>query len=145
MDAGVLQETVNMNDFNGKTAFVTGAASGLGLGVSRAFAARGANVMLADVNAEGLAAAANSLRGSTNVEIDSVVCDVADASDMQNAADTTIERFGKVHIVCNNLGVALSGEPGTIPLKDWRWIVDINLMGRCARRGNFYASDSKPR
>lgn len=129
MGAGFLRETISMKDFNGKTAFVTGAASGLGLAMARAFAARGMNVMLVDLNEDGLAAAAKSLRAAMNVEIDSIVCDVADADAMQRAADKTIERFGKVHVVCNNAGVALSGEPGTIPLKDWRWIVDINLMG----------------
>ena len=118
-----------MQDFNGKTAFITGGASGLGLSMARAFAARGANIMLADLNEEGLAAAAEALSGRANVEIDSVVCDVADPAAMQRAADKTIERFGKVHVVCNNAGVALGGQPGEIPLEDWRWIVDINLMG----------------
>jgi len=118
-----------MTEISGKTAFVTGGASGLGLGMARALANRGANVMLADLNEEGLAAAVAKLRAETNAEIDSVVCDVARVEAVRKAADATIDRFGKVHIVVNNAGVALSGPPGEIAIEDWRWIVDINLMG----------------
>ena len=118
-----------MTDTSGKTAFVTGGASGLGLGMARALANRGASVMLADINEEGLAEAVAKLRAETNAEIEGVLCDVARVDAVRRAADATLDRFGRVHIVVNNAGVGLSGEAGEIPIEDWRWLVDINLMG----------------
>ncbi|MCI5043555.1 MAG: SDR family NAD(P)-dependent oxidoreductase, partial [Aquisalinus sp.] len=60
---------------------------------------------------------------------DSVICDVADPEGVKAAADKTIERFGKVHVLVNNAGVGGGGKPGETTLEDWRWVVDINLMG----------------
>ena len=117
-----------MSDIQGRVAFVTGGASGLGLSMARSFLKRGASVMLADRDAEGLQRAVAALSSDTN-QVASVVCDVADASEIEKAAQATIDHFGKVHIVVNNAGVGLGGQPGEIPLQDWRWIVDINLMG----------------
>ena len=117
-----------MSDIQGRVAFITGGASGLGLSMARIFLQRGASVMLADRDAEGLERAVAELSSDTN-QVASVVCDVADASEIEKAAQATIDHFGKVHIVVNNAGVGLGGQPGAIPLQDWRWIVDINLMG----------------
>ena len=117
-----------MSDIQGRVAFITGGASGLGLSMARIFLQRGASVMLADRDAEGLERAVAELSSDTN-QVASVVCDVADASEIEKAAQATIDHFGKVHIVVNNAGVGLGGQPGEIPLQDWRWIVDINLMG----------------
>lgn len=117
-----------MTQIAGKVAFITGGASGLGLAMAKDFAAKGAKIMLADRNAEGLEAAVADLK-SGGADVASVVCDVTDAEQIKSAADATIDRFGKVHIVANNAGVAIGGQPGAIELKDWRWIVDINLMG----------------
>jgi NADP-dependent 3-hydroxy acid dehydrogenase YdfG len=111
-------------EFSGKTAFVTGGASGIGLEIGRHLMELGANIMLADRDVEGLAAAKADLG-----RVETIVCDVADATSVQAAADATIRQFGKVHIVVNNAGVSLAGAAGQMPLKDWRWIVDINLMG----------------
>lgn len=117
-----------MSDIQGRVAFVTGGASGLGLAMARSLLKRGASVMLADRDAEGLERAIAELSSETN-QVASVVCDVADASEIEKAAQATIDHFGKVHIVVNNAGVGLGGQPGEIELQDWRWIVDINLMG----------------
>lgn len=117
-----------MTDIAGKVAFITGGAGGLGLAMARAFAAKGAKVMLADRDAEGLSKAATSL-AADGMDVGTVTCDVTDVEALKAAAAATIERFGKVHIVVNNAGVAVGGQPGEIPLEDWRWIVDINLMG----------------
>lgn len=117
-----------MSDIQGRVAFVTGGASGLGLSMARSFLKRGASVMLADRDAEGLEKAVAELSSESN-QVASVVCDVADANEIEKAAQATIDHFGKVHIVANNAGVGLGGQPGEIPLQDWRWIVDINLMG----------------
>lgn len=116
-----------MTDIANKTAFVTGAASGIGLALTKALLERGTKVMMADMNAEGLKAAQTSLGRPDDTDI--VVCDVADATSVQGAAKATIDRFGKAHLVFNNAGVSLAGLPGKFNLEDWRWIVDINIMG----------------
>jgi len=117
-----------MDNFTNKTVFVTGAASGIGFALCKAFLNAGANVMMADINAEGLENAVKEL-GDDLKRVNFVVCDVTNAESVQQAAKATIEAFGKVHIVVNNAGVGLGGRPGNIPLDDWRWITDINLLG----------------
>ncbi|MDA9185535.1 SDR family NAD(P)-dependent oxidoreductase, partial [Gammaproteobacteria bacterium] len=72
---------------------------------------------------------AKALLAESGFDVETIVCDVAKAESVKSAAEFTVERFGKVHIVINNAGVSLAGKPGSIPLEDWRWIVDINLMG----------------
>ena len=110
---------------SGKTAFITGGGKGIGLGVARALVRGGANVMLADIDAQALSAAAAELGDHA----DTVHCDVADSASLKAAADKTIARFGKVHILMNNAGVSSGGAPGETALEDWRWVVDINLLG----------------
>lgn len=117
-----------MDDLAGRIAFVTGAASGIGLEISRSLAQRGAKVMLADVDADGLAVAKTKLL-LIHPDIETVICDVRDPVAVQAAADAVLARFGKIHIVVNNAGVAIFGPTGKVALDDWRWIVDINLMG----------------
>lgn len=117
-----------MDTIQSKVVFITGGGHGIGLSLGRVFAGNGAKVVLADINEQRLTAAKASLAES-GFDVDTIVCDVARAESVKNAADFTVERFGKVHIVINNAGVSLAGKPGAIPIEDWRWIVDINLMG----------------
>jgi NAD(P)-dependent dehydrogenase (short-subunit alcohol dehydrogenase family) len=117
-----------MRDFAGKAAFVTGGASGIGLALGRAFAEAGMKVMLADIEAEALKAAVTSLH-NVGPEVRGVVCDVADPGSVDRAAKTSYDAFGRVHVVCNNAGVAAGGGIDDIPLQDWRWVLDVNLMG----------------
>ena len=117
-----------MREFAGKTAFVTGGASGIGLALSRAFAEAGMNVMLADVETEALAAAVKSL-DNFGPAIRGVSCDVADPLSVERAAKASYEAFGTVHVVCNNAGVAAGGGIENISLDNWRWVLDVNLMG----------------
>lgn len=117
-----------MNQYKNKTAFVTGAASGIGFALSKALLDKGANVMMADVDGPGLGEALAKLGGASE-HLSSTLCDVRDNDAVQAAAELTQETFGKVHIVINNAGVGLAGRSGEIDLEDWRWIVDINLMG----------------
>jgi NAD(P)-dependent dehydrogenase (short-subunit alcohol dehydrogenase family) len=112
----------------GQTAFITGGAAGIGFSVAKALAARGVNVMLADLDQARLDSAAEQVR-ALGVEAEGVVCDVASEAQMRSGAEATIARFGKVHIIVNNAGVATSGAAGSIPMDDWRWITGINLMG----------------
>ena len=117
-----------MREFVGKTAFVTGGASGIGLALGRAFAEAGMNVMLADVETEALAAAVKSLH-NFGPAIRGVSCDVADPLSVERAAKASYEAFGTVHVVCNNAGVAAGGGIENISLDNWRWVLDVNLMG----------------
>src|SRR6266700_2907607 len=88
----------HMKDLAGKTAFVTGAASGIGLGIATALAQSGVKVMLCDIEEAALKTALEDLR-RTNVDVDSVKADVSLKSELQAAADATIARYGKVHIL----------------------------------------------
>jgi NAD(P)-dependent dehydrogenase (short-subunit alcohol dehydrogenase family) len=117
-----------MRDFVGKTAFVTGGAGGIGLAMARAFAKAGMKVMLADIEAKALQAALDGLR-QISPEVRGTVCDVADAASVDRAAQATFDAFGRVHVVCNNAGVAAGGGIDHILLDNWRWVIDVNLMG----------------
>jgi len=116
-----------MRDFAGKTAFVTGGASGIGLALGVAFAQAGMKVMLADIETDALASAVKSLEKLGPAE--GVICDVADPSSVERAAKASWEAFGNVHVVCNNAGVAAGGGIDNISLDNWRWVLDVNLMG----------------
>ena len=117
-----------MRELTGKTAFVTGGAGGIGLALGRAFAEAGMKVMLADIEADALAAAVKSLHNSGS-EVRGVICDVADLSSVERAAKASFEAFGNVHVVCNNAGVAAAGGIDNISLDNWQWVLDVNLMG----------------
>ena len=117
-----------MKQLAGKTAFVTGGASGIGLAMGRAFAGAGMKVMLADIEAEALADAVKSLH-NVGPDVRGVVCDVADPLSVDRAGKESYEAFGKVHVVCNNAGVAAGGGIDDISLDSWKWVIDVNLMG----------------
>jgi NAD(P)-dependent dehydrogenase (short-subunit alcohol dehydrogenase family) len=117
-----------MRDFAGKTAFVTGGAAGIGLALGRAFAQSGMKVMLADIETDALQAAVKNLR-EISPDISGTICDVADAASVERAAQAAFDAFGKVHVVCNNAGVAAGGGIDHISLDNWRWVIDVNLMG----------------
>ncbi len=117
-----------MKHVKDKVAFITGGAGGIGLAIARSLGRRGARIMLADIDEARLETAVNDLRAG-GIEAASVACDVSVAENVQRAAERTCDAFGKVHILINNAGVFLGGRPGKTPLQDWRWIVDVNLMG----------------
>jgi NAD(P)-dependent dehydrogenase (short-subunit alcohol dehydrogenase family) len=117
-----------MRDLAGKTAFVTGGASGIAFALGQAFAQAGMKVMLADIEADALAAAVKSL-DEFGPDVRGVSCDVADPISVERAAKASFEVFGNVHVVCNNAGVAAGGGIDNISLDNWRWVLDVNLMG----------------
>ena len=119
----------SVRDLAGKTAFVTGGASGIGLAMGRAFAAAGMKVMFADVETKALDEAVASLKGENLLEVRGVQCDVRNPAAVDCAAQAAIDAFGKVHVVCNNAGVGGTSGTDNVNLKDWRWVVDVNLMG----------------
>jgi NAD(P)-dependent dehydrogenase (short-subunit alcohol dehydrogenase family) len=118
-----------LRDLKGKTAFITGGASGFGLEFARLFLKEGMNVALADIEEAALAKAADALQADST-RLRGFVCDVADRASLQAAADGAIAAFGRVHLVCNNAGVG--GRPGGIEElseRQWEWVLSINLMG----------------
>ena len=117
-----------MQDFTDKVAFITGGASGIGLAMAKVFGRAGMKVMLADIEASALAAAVEDLRAQ-QVRVEGVVADVTSRDSLKSAALETIAKFGKVHVVCNNAGVGSGGAFGTVPPKDWAWVVDVNQLG----------------
>jgi NAD(P)-dependent dehydrogenase (short-subunit alcohol dehydrogenase family) len=117
-----------VRELTGKTAFVTGGASGIGLALGRAFAAAGMNVMLADIETDALAAAVGTLR-DLGPGVRGVSCDVADPVSVERAAEAAFDAFGNVHVVCNNAGVGGGSGIDAISLENWRWVLDVNLMG----------------
>ncbi|SDH58365.1 MULTISPECIES: SDR family NAD(P)-dependent oxidoreductase [Bradyrhizobium] len=117
-----------MRELAGKTAFVTGGAGGIGLSMAQAFAQAGMKVMIADIETEALGAAVDNLRRITP-DIEGSLCDVTDAASVERAAQAAFDRFGNVHVVCNNAGVAAGGGIDHISLDNWRWVIDVNLMG----------------
>jgi NAD(P)-dependent dehydrogenase (short-subunit alcohol dehydrogenase family) len=117
-----------MRALAGKTAVVTGGASGIGLALGQAFAHAGMKVMLADIEADALAVGLENLRDyAPNVR--GVICDVADPLSVERAAEASYEAFGNVHVICNNAGVAGGSGIDNISLETWRWVLDVNLMG----------------
>ena len=117
-----------MRDFKGKTAFITGGASGIGLGLAQTFADAGMNIVIADIEASALRAAVGNLnaRGAQALGVE---CDVADRQSYARAADRAFSAFGKVHLLCNNAGVARTGPTWEIAESDWEWTIGVNLMG----------------
>ena len=121
-----------MEQFEGKVAVVTGAASGIGLGMARRFAREKLRVVLADIEAPALEEARAELEKS-GAEVLAVRTDVSSADAVQELAQRAHEAFGKVHILCNNAGVA-GGAGGLGGIwhandKDWQWVLGVNLMG----------------
>ncbi|PIX64613.1 MAG: short-chain dehydrogenase [Sphingomonadales bacterium CG_4_10_14_3_um_filter_58_15] len=116
-----------MQNLRGKTAFVTGGASGIGLGIAKALLGTGMNVVVADIRDDHLAEAKEEL-GSPD-KILAIKLDVTDREDFAKAADTAEERFGKIHILCNNAGVAVVGPTELATFADWDWVMNVNVGG----------------
>lgn len=117
-----------MKDVEGKVAFITGGASGLGLAMARSFTAAGMKVAIADVEQKALAAASAEF-DDTNADVITLNADVTDRQAMEEAARETIDAFGKVHVLCNNAGVAISGNVLDMSYTDWDWVKRVNLDG----------------
>ena len=117
-----------MKDVAGKVAFVTGGASGLGLAMAHAFTGAGMKVAIADIEDTALEAAKLAFSDS-NAEVITIKTDVTDHESMAQARQKTRDAFGKMHVVCNNAGVALNGNIADMTYSDWDWVMKVNLDG----------------
>src|SRR6201986_1808611 len=116
-------------DISGKTAIVTGAASGVGLGIATALAEAGANVVMADIQKSALEEAAHGLSG-TNKQVVPVRIDVTQEQSVIDELAEAERRFGKLHIACNNAGVPMHGTRLVdVPVADWAFVIGVNVWG----------------
>jgi NAD(P)-dependent dehydrogenase (short-subunit alcohol dehydrogenase family) len=116
-----------MQDLSGKTAFVTGGASGIGLGIAKALLGAGMNVVIVDIRDDHLAAATAEL--GTPERALALKLDVTDRAAYARAADAAEARFRKIHLLCNNAGVAVVGPAELATFADWDWVMGVNLGG----------------
>lgn len=114
-----------MDDLDGRVAVVTGAAGGIGLALAQRFAAEGMNVVMSDVDADRLAAAAATIEG----EVAAVAANVAHPADVEALAARTFDRFGAVHVLCNNAGVTRPGAAWDLDTEEWQWLLSVNVLG----------------
>lgn len=117
-----------MKDFAGRVAVVTGGASGIGLATAQRLAAEGMKIVLADVEVGALEAARDGLTAD-GAEVLAIPTDVARAEAIEALAQSTLDRFGAVHLVFNNAGVAVTGSLWESSLEDLEWSIDVNLWG----------------
>jgi NAD(P)-dependent dehydrogenase (short-subunit alcohol dehydrogenase family) len=118
-----------MRDFKGKTAIVTGAASGIGLGIAKALAHAGANIVLADLRPEPLEVARQAIE-TIGVRTLAVTTDVSDPASVAAAGEAALKTFGKLHIAINNAGVAMHGTPiEKVAIEEWEWVIGVNVKG----------------
>jgi len=116
-------------DFSGKTAIVTGAASGIGLAIATALAEAGANVVMADIQKAAVEQAAHRLSG-TNKRVLPVRIDATQEQSVLDALAICERQFGRLHIACNNAGVPMHGTPlADVPRGDWEFVIGVNLWG----------------
>ncbi|MBT5701400.1 MAG: SDR family NAD(P)-dependent oxidoreductase [Gammaproteobacteria bacterium] len=117
-----------MQDFMGRTAVITGGASGIGLGMARSLAGRGMQLVLADMD-EALLKAAEKEFSAAGTSVVCQVCDVSKLEEVQRLAEVTMDRFGAVHVVCSNAGVGIPTSARNVKLADWEWIINVDLWG----------------
>ena len=117
-----------MKRFEGRTAVITGGASGLGLAMARRFAREGVQLVLADVQADALERTAAAF-AAAGTPVLAVRCDVSRPEDVERLRDEAVARFGAVHILCNNAGVAPGGLAWESTVADWQWCLGVNVYG----------------
>lgn len=117
-----------MDPFKDRVAVITGGAGGIGMAMARAFAARGARVVLADLDEDALREATATLT-KAGAHAHGVVTDVTQLASVQALAAAARKQFGAVHIVCNNAGIALFGEMRHATHQDWEYTMNVNFWG----------------
>ena len=115
-------------ELRGRTAVVTGGASGIGRALILRFARDGANVVIADVDEPSMASVVGEAQ-SLGIKAMAVRTDVSELSQVQALAARAFEAFGAVHVLCNNAGVAAWGGIESATHRDWQWVLGVNLWG----------------
>ncbi|MBM4204259.1 MAG: SDR family NAD(P)-dependent oxidoreductase [Gammaproteobacteria bacterium] len=118
----------DMKNLNGKVAVITGGASGIGLGMARAFAGAGMHLVIADLDDAARTAALAEFHAA-GIKAIGQRCDVSSQEQVQALARMTMDNFGGVHVLCNNAGVGIPTATHPMKLADWRWIIDVDLYG----------------
>lgn len=117
-----------MKELSGKTAVVTGGASGIGRAMADRFAAEGMKVVIADVDPVALAAAEAEMRAN-GATVASMRTDVRNGEELEALARFTVDTFGGVNVLCNNAGIGIGGGIWQQTAQDWEWMLGVNLMG----------------
>jgi NAD(P)-dependent dehydrogenase (short-subunit alcohol dehydrogenase family) len=118
-----------MQDLRGRTAIVTGAASGIGFGIAAALAESGANLVLADLRPDPLREAARQIQ-ALGAPVACVTVDVSDSASVEAAAQAALDAFGTLHVAVNNAGVAMHGTPlEDVTPQEWDWVIGVNIRG----------------
>ena len=117
-----------MERLDGKVAVVTGAASGIGLGLATRFAEEGMKVVLADIEKPALEAAVTGLK-QREFDVTGVVTDVSKWESVEALEKKAVETYGKVHVLCNNAGVVVGNLIWDTTANDWEWVLGVNLWG----------------
>ncbi len=115
-----------MDDLAGRVAVITGAASGLGRAMAERMAAEGMRLVLADIEPAPLAEVARTL-GEAETEVATQVADVSRAADIDRLAEVAFDRFGAVHVLCNNAGVVKRARSWELTVDDWQWVLGVDL------------------
>lgn len=118
----------NVRELKGKVAFITGGASGVGLGIAKVFSGAGIKIVIADIRQDHLDGAMAHFRDGKRA-VHAIRLDVTDRDAMARAADECERVFGKVHILCNNAGINSFGPMDEASYDDWDWIMGVNLNG----------------
>ena len=116
-----------MQDFAGKVAVITGAASGIGKALTEKCLAEGMHVVMADIEEAVLNETAAQLQATTNNQVLPVVTNVAIEAELENVRDQAVEALGGVHVLFNNAGVGGGGNAWSSTQKDWDWVMGVNL------------------
>ena len=117
-----------MDQLEGRTAVVTGAASGIGLAIVEAFVTEGMQVVMADVDEDLLGEEATRL-GAKGADVHALAADVRDPDAVDRLGRAAVERFGQLHVAVNNAGVVITGTTWELPLEDWHRVIDVDLWG----------------
>src|SRR5258708_30279878 len=112
----------------GRVAVVTGAASGIGRALAEAFVVAGSAVVLADLDGQEAESVGERLRGE-GADALALTVDVADPASVERLAEVTLDRFGRVDVLCNNAGVSTFNLIQDQTLDDWRWVFNVNMWG----------------